>query len=445
MGSKNITKRAVDALRCPPKADRVFLWDDKLSGFGVCAYPPRDATRPETARKVYVAQFRQHGRSRRMKLGEHGRITPDQARSAAKKVLGAVEHGKDPIEERRVERGLRSLREVSEEFMRLHVDAKRKTRTEGEYRALLDAHILPTLGSRALIDVKTVDASRLHAKLSHTPATANRVLAVISSMWNWAAKRGEVPMGRNPAQGLERYRERSRERYLSSAELGKLGDALRLAETTGLPWVIDEKGRNAKHLRKGGRATKLDPHAIAAIRLLILTGARLREVLDAKWEHVDWERGLLHVPESKTGKKTIYLSAPTLTLLQALPRLGKNPYVIPGSGPRKTEKKSKGITYAPRADLKKPWSAISRAAGLEGVRLHDLRHSFAATGASASLGLPMIGKLLGHSQPATTARYAHLDADPMRRAANIIGEQIAAAMGGAAATLLELPTRSRRH
>src|SRR6202035_5380946 len=155
------------------------------------------------------------------------------------------------------------------------------------------------------------------------------------------------------------------------------------------------------------------------IRLLILTGARLREILHARWEHVDIERGVIFLPDSKTGRKPVYLSAAAQSVLASLPRVSGNPHIIAG------EREG-----APRADLKKPWAAVTKAAGLDGVRLHDLRHSFASFGAGASLRLPIIGKLLGHSQAATTHRYAHLDADPMRRAVETIGATISAAMGG---------------
>src|SRR5262249_6246847 len=154
----------------------------------------------------------------------------------------------------------------------------------------------------------------------------------------------------------------------------------------------------------------------------MLTGARLREILDAKWEHVDFERGVIFLPDSKTGRKTLYLSAAALEVLAGLPRIEGNSHIIPGDK-----------TGQPKADLKKPWRAVTHAAGLEGVRLHDLRHSFASVGAGASLGLPVIGKLLVHSQAATTHRYAHLDADPLRRAAETIAATIAAAMNGSKA------------
>lgn len=415
-------------MQCLPGADRTILWDDALSGFGVAAYP--------SGGKVYVVQFRQGGRSRRMKLGEHGRLTPDEARSAAKRVLGAVEGGEDPIAKRRADRAVRTLAEIAEEFMKVHVATKRKPRTAEEYQRLLDLHMVPVLGSRPVTSIHKVDISRWHSGLADHPATANRALALFSAIWNWAAAREEVQEAANPARGVEHFPERPKERYLSIDELARLGNVLRLAETVGLPWEVDDTKPTAKHVPKGPRLTRLDVHAVATIRLLIFTGARLREILDAKWEYVDWDRGLMHLPDSKTGKKTLYLSSPALALLQSLPRDGKNPYIIPGSIPRKRDAAKERIKFKPRADLKKPWAAVRRAAGLQGVRLHDLRHSFAALGAGASLGLPMIGKLLGHTQPATTARYAHLDADPMRRAANLIGDRIAAAMDGPAAPVL---------
>jgi Phage integrase family len=172
---------------------------------------------------------------------------------------------------------------------------------------------------------------------------------------------------------------------LTSEDLARLGEALREGETVGLPYAVDETKPTAKHAAKADhRRVKLDLYAATALRLLILTGARLREILHAKWEQIDLERGLIFLADSKTGKKTLYLSAAAQRVLADLPRVEGNPYVIAGAK-----------DGAPRADLKKPWTAVSRAAGLEGVRIHDLRNSFASFGAGASLGLPIIGKLLG--------------------------------------------------
>jgi integrase len=249
---------------------------------------------------------------------------------------------------------------------------------------------------------------------------------MIGALYGFAAKAGYVPEGYNPTRGIEKFPERARERFLTSDELARLGDALRRGETVGLPYAIDESNPKAKHApKKDNRRAMLDPFAVAAIRLLILTGARLREILHTRWEEVDFERGVIFLPDSKTGKKPIYLSAAALAILTALPHLEGNPFVIPG------EK-----TGQPRVDLKRPWAAVTTAAGLTACA--SMICAIPSPGAGSSLGLPIIGKLLGHSQPSTTARYAHLDADPMRRAAETIGATIAAAMGGAPSTVVPM-------
>jgi integrase len=411
MAGRRITKRVVDALK--PSADEFFVWDDKLVGLGV-------RIRPSGA-KSYVVKYRAgSGRAaptRRVTLARVGQITPEEARDLARKTLGAVAHGADPAALKAVEKRAASLQEIADLFLQEHAEAKRKTSTAGFYRDVLERLVLPELGSRKAEKITAIDLVRLHTKMRNRPYQANRVLAVVGSLYSFASKRHIVPFGTNPARGIEKYPEKGRERFLNDSELTRLGEAIREAETAGIPYEVDATKPSAKHApRSENRRTKIGPHAAAALRLLLFTGARLREILHLKWEHVDLDRGLLLLPDSKTGKKAIVLNPPALKVLTGLSRASN--YVVAGDDPSK-----------PRADLKRPWRAVVKRAALEGVRIHDLRHTYASIGAGGGFGLPIIGKLLGHTQSATTARYAHLDNDPLRRASESIAGRIAEAMG----------------
>jgi integrase len=415
MRDHRITKRLVDSLK--PTGDDRFVWDDTLIGFGVRVQP--------TGVKSYVVKYRAgSGRgapTRRVTLGRVGTLTPDEARALARKTLGAVALGNDPAAAKAADRRASTLRELADIFLAEHVEAKRKPTTAAHYRSLLAGVVLPELGSRKAEQVTTSDLAKLHTKMRDRPYQANRMLEVLGSLYSFAGKRKILPLGINPARGIEQYPEKGRERFLNADELSRLGDAIREGETAGLPYEIDQSKPTAKHApREPHRRTLIGPHAAAAVRLLILTGARLREILNLKWEHVDLERGLLLLADSKTGKKAIVLNAPALDILANIPRIGG--YVIAGQAAGSDQEK-------PRSDLNRPWRAIVKRAGLTGLRIHDLRHTHASVGAGLGLGLPIIGKLLGHTQPSTTARYAHLDADPLRRASEHIGSHLAAAMG----------------
>jgi integrase len=392
-----ITKRLIDRLQATGR--EYFVWDETLIGFGVRVQPSGAMT--------YVVKYSagsyRHAPTRRMTLARVGTITPDQARTKAEKVLGKVAHGEDPAKEKAEDRKAETLGDLATLFIADHVEAKRKGRTAEHYRDVLERLVLPELGNAKANKVTVSDVAKLHRKLKRTPYQANRMLAVLSSLYGYAVKHYVLPAGMNPARGIEKYPERGRERFLSTEELSRLGDAIREGETSGLPYAVDETKPNAKHAKKEeDRRTVIGPHAAAAMRLLILTGARLREILHLEWEHVDFERGLLLLADSKTGKKTIVLNAPAKDVLANLPRLGA--YVIAGQAAGTDDE-------GPRADLKRPWQAVAKRAGLVGVRIHDLRHTHASVGAGAGLGLPIIGKLLGHTQASTTQRYAHLDAD----------------------------------
>jgi integrase len=329
-----------------------------------------------------------------------------------------VAHGHDPADQKTTERGMPTMAELADRFMAEHVEVKRKGRTAEFYRDILDRIVKPAIGTTKADKLNRLQVAKLHSSLSSTPFQANRVLAVVGSMYAFAGRAGIVPENTNPARRIDKFKESRRERFLTGEELERLGGAIREAETNGIPWTVDESKPNAKHLPKSGnRLTKINPFAVAALRLLLFTACRLREILHLRWEHVDLERGLLFLPDSKSGRKTVILNAPALTVLNDVQRVG--PYVVPGDDPER-----------PRPDLKRPWDAVTKRAGLTGVRLHDLRHTYASFGAGGGLGLPIIGRLLGHTQAATTARYAHLDNDPLRRASEAIAGRIAAALDG---------------
>jgi len=410
MGER-IGKRYVDSLAATGK--EYFAWDGDLPGFGV-------RVRASGA-KAYVFQYRagagRSAPSRRVTIGSVGSLTPEQARKIASLLSGEVKHDRDPAAERAAERKALTVAELVEAFLAEHVAAKRKASTLAGYAYLLRNRLVAEHGTLRATRLTRADVARLHSSMRDVPYQANGLVRVISSLYGFAALRGHVPEGHNPARRIARFPAPGRERYVSGEELERLGAALRLAETDGLPWSIDGGNPNAKHVPKSGRQTKLDPHAIAALRLLLFTGCRLREILNLEWAHVDFERGMLHLADSKTGRRSVILSAPALNVLRDLDRVSR--FVIAGEHPDR-----------PRRDLKRPWAAVTRHADLAGLRLHDLRHTFASVGAGGGLGLPIIGKLLGHSQPATTARYAHLDADPLRRASDRIAGTIAAALDG---------------
>jgi integrase len=384
-----ITKRAVDALRPAADGREAVIWDTEVRGFGVRVQ--------RGGSKSYLVHYRiGTGRGaplRKLTIGKHGAPwTPDTARGEAKRLLGLVESGADPGADKIARKEAPTVAELAERFLAEHAEAKRKASTAAAYRNLLSKVILPAIGQRKVVDVTRADLTKLHHANRTTPYQSNRVMAVLSKMFNLAEQWGLRPDGSNPCRHIERFTEHKRERMLSPAELGRLGDAL--AAYTG------------------------SPYPVAAIKLLVFTGARLGEVRGLRWNWIDLERGEARLPDSKSGAKTLHLPPPALAVLTALPRLDNNPHVIVGQK-----------VGAALANLEKPWRAIRNTAGLDDVRLHDLRHAFASVAASSGMGLPIIGKMLGHSQAQTTHRYAHLASDPVKAAAAAVAEKIAAAMG----------------
>ena len=384
MARAKLTKRAVEAVR---PADRdLILWDTELKGFG-CKVTPK-------GKRVYFAYYRtREGQQRRPSIGVHGAMTCEQARETARQWL--ADRDRDPSGLRQARKSAPTVAEFAERYVTQHAEAKKSSKSTVHDRRMLERFVLPAFGKHKLAEVTRADVVKLHHRLKDTPYQANRVLALLSKMFNLAESWDLRPDGTNPCRHVEKYRERNRERFLSEAELARLAEVLAAAERTRTE----------------------SPGVIAAIRLLLFTGARLSEILTLRWEHVDVEGQCLRLPDSKTGAKVVYLPPAALEILTALDRHEDNPYVIAGAK-----------LGSHLINLQKPWRRIRANAGLDDVRLHDLRHSFASMAVAGGLTLPVIGALLGHTQPATTARYAHLADDPLKQAANLIGGRIAAAM-----------------
>ncbi len=401
-----LTKTIVDTKE--PQARDVWVWDTLMPGFGLRVKP--------SGIKAYLVQYRdQDRRTRRVTIGRHGVLTTEQARDQARQLLAAVARGENPAETRAAAGEEPTVKDLAARYLAEHAKPKKKPKSVTDDKQKIKDYIGPKLGSRKVASVTREDIGRLHHQLRDKPIQANRTVALLSKMFNLAEVWGMRPPGTNPCRSVTKYREKKRERYLSTEELRRLGEAIRASEGTE-PWS-----------------------ALLALRLLLLTGMRSGEVLTLRWEHVDLEHGLLLLPDSKTGQKTVALGPPAVKLLAEAPRKKGNPWVCPAT------LGGDGHLH----DLKGPWTRIKAAVDkqqdkeqakgtlkpedrvdVSNVRIHDVRHSFASVGAGAGLSLPLIGALLGHTQAATTQRYAHLANDPLRQAAGIVAGHIAAVLDG---------------
>ncbi len=390
-----ITKRTVDSLK--PGDKDVLVWDTTLAGFGLKVTP--------TGSKIYVLQYRREGRVRRYTIGPHGQWTPDTARKQAAILLGQLAKGTDPADEKAKHDGL-TVAQLATRYLADYVRLRKKPRSIEEDERNLRRLVLPALGTKRLDTITRQDLARLHHNLRETPTAANRVRSLLHTMFNLAERWGLRPDGSNPCKHIQKYAEQKRQRFLSEKEFFKLGEVL----------------HNVEH------ANTFSPFVLAGIRLLIFTGARLNEILTLRWNDVDMDRQQLNLPDSKTGAKILHLNAPALAVLENLPRIEGNDYVLPGLR-HKTHLQN----------IHRPWFIIRDKAGLSGVRLHDLRHSYASVGVSGGLGLPIIGGLLGHTQAGTTQRYAHLSDDPLKKANDSIGDRIQTLMSGQDEPTLVIP------
>lgn len=400
-----ITKRFVDSVR-PDGNDQVF-WDTDVRRFGLRVLP--------SGVKTFVLQYRNgQGRTRKIALGRVGELTADEARSKALKFRAAIKDGADPSAERQAKRGDILIASLVETYLADGPAAKpsKKASSWATDASNLRRHVVPLLGRRHLATITQVDVQRFQrdvtqgktkadirtgrkrgrAIIEGGPGTAARATAVLSAMLQWAAGQGYRPD--NPAKGVHLNKLNKRERFLSVDELARLGEALQKAEAQG----VNRQG-------------------LSIIRLLLLTGARRNEIESLQWDHVHAERGVARLPDSKTGAKSIPLGAPALSVLSAIQRREGVAWVFPA------ERGEGHFT-----GLAKIWRQVAKQAGLQGVRLHDLRHGFASAAVANGVSLFLVGKVLGHTRAETTLKYAHLNIDPLRAVADQTSRHLANAL-----------------
>lgn len=401
-----LTKRYVDTVPKPEK-DTVH-WDDELPRFGLRVKP--------SGARTFVVQYRNSaGRTRKLALGRVGVLTPDEARLRARKALLSVADGGDPSAARHDRRKDLTVGELIDRYLDEGPADKpdKKASSWAIDASNLRRHVVPLLGRRSLATLALADIQRLQrdvtegktkadlktrkrgrARVEGGPGTAARATSVLAAMLAWAAKHGY--RDDNPAKGVRLNSLRQRERFLSGAELGRLGEAISQGEREGL-----------------------NPEGLAILRLLLLTGARRNEIASLKWEHVDFERRALRIPDSKTGAKIIPLGAPALSVLSQQKRKDGVPWVFPAG---------RGKGYFVGTPF--VWRRLVKLAKLTDIRIHDLRHGFASVAVADQASLYLVGKVLGHTQAETTQRYAHLQLDPVRAVADRTAKKIASALEG---------------
>ena len=411
-----LTKRVVDAAEV--RESEYFLWCDELPGFGVRIYP--------SGKRGYLVQYRAGGRSRRANIGLHGRLTVEEARKEAMALLGSVAKGGNPAEERATRRKSLTVEELCERYLQAadkglilgKGGAPKKASTLVADRSRISAHILPLLGSRKVVDLTRADVTRflrdvVAGKAARTTKTEKkrgksiveggkgagaRTIGLLGGILSFAVSEGVIPA--NPVHGVKRPADQRKQARLTPETYRQLGQALERWEAGA-----------------GNEA------AILAIRLLALTGCRKGEVEALRWSEVDMGGYALRLEDSKEGASVRPIGQPVLDLLAKAERKKDAVYVCPGQNPQK-----------PYGGLAGAWRRLVKDAGLEGVTLHTLRHSFASTAADLGYSEPTIAALIGHSSGTVTGRYVHhLDAVLVAAADRVAGE-IAQQMAGEAKT-----------
>ena len=384
--SSKITKRLLDSTRSP-RSGQLFLRDSELPGFGV---------RITKNSKTFILERRIQGRSRRISLGPYGPLTVDQARKMAFQEIARIAKGEDPAQDRIDRRRIPTLGDLEELYQTRHA-VKKKSGSEDKE---MFERYLGGWRNRRLSSIRRSDLIRLHSQIGErAPYAANRMLSLVRKMFN-LAKVWEMYSGENPTTSIERFREEKRERFVQPNELPKVFKAI--AQETN-PWIK------------------------TAFLILLLTGQRKTEVINMKWVHLDLQRGLWRLPDTKANRSHLVpLPSAAIQLLQILPRVKDNPYVFVGRA-------GKGRLI----NLDKAWARIREITELHDVRIHDLRRTLGSWLAANGASLTLIGKALNHSNLSTTQVYARLDVEPVRTALEANADRMLALTGGLPALSLD--------
>ncbi|WP_322867739.1 tyrosine-type recombinase/integrase [Aquicoccus sp. G2-2] len=378
-----LTKRTVEGFEI--RASDYLVWDRDMRGFGIRIYP--------SGKKTYLVQYRSGRRTRRITIGQHGVLTAEEARHSAKRLLGDVARGLDPSADKQAKRCAPTVAGLCDRFLEEYVDQHCKPTTARDYRSIIRRFIRPKLGPLPIGEVTRADVVAFHHALRSTPYQANRAASMLSKLFNLAEDWGLRQAGSNPARRIKKFREEEKKRYLSDDEQMRLGNVL------------------ADVLEEGSESLP----AVSAILLLIFTGCRLNEILTLRWDYVTTHH--LELPDSKTGRRRIPLPREAYDILADLPRRENNPFVILGD----TE-------TGHLINLQKPWRRIRHAAGLDEVRLHDLRHTYASVAMKDGIDPFTLKEIMGHKNLQTTLRYAHLADDAVQRAAGSVASRLAGAL-----------------
>lgn len=379
-----LTKKSVEALE--GTGSRYEVRDDDLKGFTVRV----GASGEKSFYLTYRAGKGRSAQLKRLHLGTFPSMTVEQGRVIARQKLAQIALGADPAQAVKESKVAPLFSSSIEQFLREHVGVKLKPSTQKQYNALTQTHLLPAFGKMKVADVAYRHVAKLHHDLHETPYLANRCAALLSKFFDWCEKNGYREKGNNPVHGLEKYHEQKRLKFMEKAELEAIGAGIATLEAQDA----------------------IDPIISAALKVMLLTGARCSEILTLKWEYINEAHDQAFLPDSKTGAKALPIPPAAWAVISSLPRI--NEYCFSGRW-------GKGHLI----NVKDTWKRICDAGGISGWRIHDLRHAFASYAANSGKSLPIIGKILGHSQTSTTSRYAHLAENPVAQAAAETAEGLA--------------------